>query len=179
MIYIYYRIEKGGNKEKNGKDRNNYITALSVRAVWRNMDTPDRATPDLPEMQESILGPPKKKTTGNVAIERRWEMNVETFNYQFKGMNKPDSFIVYPAKVNDKTLTVQGSRTIAQFDIETGKGVLNFKGSNSKYFMHLNKMLGAIEYDFPKDFIIKCLEYLPKSGDLIGSSSITGPVYLA
>ena len=107
-------------------------------------------------------------------------MKVETFNYQFKGMRKPDSFIVYPVNVGDKTLTVQGSRTIAQFDIETGKGRLNFKGNNPKYFIHLYWHMGAnCDFDFPKDFIIKCLEYLPKSGDLLGSSSITGPVYLA
>lgn len=105
-------------------------------------------------------------------------MKIQRFQYQFKGMRKPDTFIVYPKGKDDNFLVVQGSRTIAKIEIDTGKGLLNFKGSNSKYFMHLSPMLGAKVIEFPKDFIIKAFEFLPCSGDLIGSSDVTGPVYL-
>jgi len=105
-------------------------------------------------------------------------MKVQEFEYQFPGMRKPDDIIVYPRK-EEKEFTFQGSRLIGTVDPETKKGRLNFKGSNSKYFIHLSKMLGAIDYEYPQEFINMVKEYSPESGDLIGSSPITGPVYLA
>lgn len=99
-------------------------------------------------------------------------MKVQTFNYQFKGMRKPDNFIVYPKKAGDVELQVQGHRTIARFNIETGAGRLNFRGSNSKYGVHLNYALGAIDYQFPQDFINKALEFLPCSGDTMGGGGV-------
>ena len=105
-------------------------------------------------------------------------MKVQTFDYKFKGMRKPDSIIVYPRK-GDDDYTFQGARLIGSVNPETGKGMLNFKGSNSKYFAHLMKFMGAVEYDYPQDFINTIKEYAPNSGDLIGHSEITGSVYLA
>ncbi len=105
-------------------------------------------------------------------------MRVETFNYQFKGMRKPDDIIVYPRK-DEKEFTFQGSRLIGTVNPETGNGMLNFKGSNSKYFMHLSKFMGAVPYEYPQEFINTVKEFAPGSGDLIGSSSITGSVYLS
>lgn len=40
-------------------------------------------------------------------------MNIKTFEYQFPGMRKPDKFVVYPRKVEDRGCCVQGRRTIA------------------------------------------------------------------
>ena len=103
---------------------------------------------------------------------------VQTFTYQFKGMRKPDDIIVYQRKDGEE-FTFQGDRLIGTVNPETRKGMLNFKGSNSKYFMHLSKFMGAIPYEYPQEFINLVKEFAPSSGDLIGSSSITGPVYLA
>jgi len=106
-------------------------------------------------------------------------VKVETFEYQFKGMRKPDDIIVYPRKKDEKEFIFQGSRLIGSVDPETARGMLNFKGSNSKYFMHLSKFLGAVPYEYPREFINMVKEYSPEAGDLIGTSPITGPVYLA
>ena len=103
---------------------------------------------------------------------------VERFSYKLAGMRKADSYIVYPRKPGED-LIVQGSRTIAQVDPKTGTGTLNWKGSNGKYFVHLSHVLGAEPFQFPKEFVGLAVEYCPSSGDLIGSSPVTGPVYLA
>lgn len=104
---------------------------------------------------------------------------VETFNYKLAGMRKPDKWIVYPRGDGNDCLTVQGKRAIALVNLTTGKGVLNWRGSNSKYFVHLTTSLGAVPFTFPKEFVALAIEFEPKSGDLIGASPITGPVYLA
>ena len=95
------------------------------------------------------------------------------------GMRKPQEFVVYPHKDGASTVTVQSDRAIGQFDPKTGVGVLNWRGSNSKYFPHLTQIFGAEPYRFPVEFVYQCCVEQPKSGDLIGSSSITGPVYVA
>ena len=105
-------------------------------------------------------------------------MRVQTFSYQFKGMRKPDDIIVYPRK-DETDYTFQGTRLIGTVDPNTGKGMLNYKGSNSKYFMHLMKFMGATPCEYQQDFINLVKEFAPNSGDLIGSSEMTGPVYLA
>ncbi len=90
-------------------------------------------------------------------------------------MRKPQSFVVYPGKEGED-LIVQSDKSIGQFNRETGKGILNTKGC---YFLHLTKLLGAQEYQFPMEFVIACVLAQPESGDLIGVSPITGPVYIA
>lgn len=98
---------------------------------------------------------------------------VSTFNYQFPGMRKPDDIIVYP-NPDGKVYTFQGDRTIGTVDVETRKGVLNFKGSNSKYFIHLNKMLGAVDYEFPQEFVNLIKEHATHKGDQIGPGIYVG-----
>jgi hypothetical protein len=90
-------------------------------------------------------------------------------------MRKPQDFVVYPGK-DGEDLVVQSDKSIGKFNRETGKGVLNTKGC---YFPHLTSFLGAKPYDFPMDFVVSCVLAQPESGDLIGTSSITGPVYVA
>lgn len=104
---------------------------------------------------------------------------VQKFEFKLAGMRKPDHWIVYPRGDGNDCLTVQGRRAIALVNITTGKGVLNWRGSNSKYFVHLATSLGAEPFTFPKEFIRLAIEFEPKSGDLIGSSRVTGPVYIA
>lgn len=97
---------------------------------------------------------------------------------QLAGMRKPQEFVVYPYKP-DAPIIVQSERAIGQFDRTTGLGVLNWRGSQSKYFVHLSKLLGAEPYQFPPAFVAQCQEHQIRSGDLIGTSEITGPVYAA
>jgi len=105
---------------------------------------------------------------------------VETFEYKLAGMRKPDNWIVCPvSNIPDNELVVQGRRAIAHFDRNTRKGLLNWRGSNSKYFVHLHQFLGAELFTFPKEFVRLAVEFQPKSGDLIGASPETGPVYVA
>lgn len=91
-------------------------------------------------------------------------------------MRKPQEFIVYPKQEGSNRVVIQSDKAIAAFNPDTGKGLLNIKGC---YFVHLNHLAGAIDYQFPKDFIEACIEARPQSGDLIGYSRITGPVYVA
>ena len=100
-------------------------------------------------------------------------VKVATFKYQFPGMRKPDDIIVYP-NPDGKVYTFQGDRLIGTVDVETHKGVLNFKGSNSKYSVHLSKALGAIDYVFPQEFVNLIKEFSTKKGDIIGQGIILG-----
>lgn len=71
-------------------------------------------------------------------------------------MRKPQDFIVSPR--SDGTIQVQSDKSIGVFDFRTRKGVLNTKGC---YFPHLSKMLGAVEFEFPADFVKACLAACP------------------
>jgi hypothetical protein len=95
-------------------------------------------------------------------------MRVETFNYQLAGMRKPDNFIVYPHRRDDGSYLVQGDRTIATVHPQTCEGMLNWKGSHSKYAMHLMPMMGAEPFTFPREFVNLVINYQPSSGDYIG-----------
>jgi hypothetical protein len=103
---------------------------------------------------------------------------VGTFEYKLPGMRKPDNFIVYPCS-EDGTSVVQGSRSILKVNPESTRAIANIKGSNSKYFLQLTKFMGAVDMDLPQEFVNLVREFAPASGDLIGSSPETGPVYLA
>ena len=104
---------------------------------------------------------------------------MKTITAKLAGMRKPQEFVVYPHQEGSDKMIVQSDRAIGQFDPKTGEGVLNWRGSNSKVFVHLMKLLGAEPYHFPDAFVYACCVEQPKSGDLIGSSAITGPVYVA
>jgi len=104
---------------------------------------------------------------------------VERFDYKLAGMRKSDNFIVYPDKIDGKWIVAQGNRSIVAVDPETCRGIVNWRGSNGKYFLHLKRELGAEAIYLPKEFVGLCVEFRPSSGDLIGSSPMTGPVYVA
>jgi hypothetical protein len=80
-------------------------------------------------------------------------------------MRKPQQFSVRPA--SDGTLYVQSDKSTGKFDFRTGKGVLNTKGT---YFAHLSKALGAMDFEFPADFVKACLAACPA----LGSETDTG-----
>lgn len=71
-------------------------------------------------------------------------------------MRKPQEFLVRPA--SDGTVYVQSDKSTGRFDFRTRKGVLNTKGTS---FMHLNPVLGAVEFEFPADFVKACLAACP------------------
>jgi len=70
-------------------------------------------------------------------------------------MRKPQSFIVMP--MDDGRIMVQSDKSIGVFDY-SGHGVLNTKGC---YFPHLTKFMGAVEFDFPPEFVRECLAVCP------------------
>lgn len=72
------------------------------------------------------------------------------------GQRKERTFTVQPT--DDDRIIVQADGCIGSFDVRTGKGVLNTKG---QYFAHLNKIMGAVEFEFPKEFVRLCLEAAP------------------
>ena len=83
-------------------------------------------------------------------------------------MRKEQEFIVYPKSDKDNII-VQSDKSIGAFNIATGEGVLNTKGS---YFPHLNAMLGAKPFTFPQDFVLQCIVQGPEVGDAIDRHGI-------
>ena len=99
----------------------------------------------------------------------------DTVCWKFPGRRKEEEFSVY--KEQDGKVIIQSDRSIAQIDMETHKGILNAAGQDSKYFVHLNSVLGAIPYEFPIELIDLIERKKPRTGELIGESDITGPIF--
>lgn len=91
----------------------------------------------------------------------------KTVTAKLAGMRKEQRFVVYPRKSATDLILVQSERAIGQFDPKTGKGLLNYKGSNAKYFYHL-QMVGVEVFTFPPEFVKACLESESKAGDEMG-----------
>ncbi len=101
---------------------------------------------------------------------------VRRFDFKLGGMRKADSFIVYPrSTAADGSLVVQGKRTIARIEGD-GTGWLNWRGSNYKGFAHLSPLMGGERVTFPVEFLRLVVECVPNSGDVIGSTPLTGTV---
>lgn len=96
---------------------------------------------------------------------------MKTIDAKLAGMRKEQNFVVYPFKLGDKTIMVQSDKCIGLFDRVTGKGVINYKGSNYKGSPHLSPLLGAEPYQFPDWFMQACFEAQPGSGDEIVKGS--------
>lgn len=95
---------------------------------------------------------------------------MRTVTAKLATMRKPQEFVVYPFKPeNNGHVIVQSDKAIGQFDPITGAGVLNWRGSGGKYFMHLNAFMGAEPFQFPMDFVNECIAAQPVSGDKIGA----------
>ena len=106
-------------------------------------------------------------------------MAIARVSAKLAGMRKPQEFVVYPR--NDGSpdrIIVQSDRAIGALGPD-GRGILNWRGSGPKYFVHLSRRLGAEPYTFPRSFVLMCQEARPNSGDLIGASPETGRVYVA
>lgn len=79
-------------------------------------------------------------------------------------MRKPQDFTIYPRSKGSPLMTVQSDKSIGMFNVDTGNGMLNTTGC---YFPHLSKAMGAKPYQFPKEFVEKCLEVESSSKDLV------------
>jgi len=88
-------------------------------------------------------------------------------------MRQAQDFVVYPFRLGQTSITIQSERCIASFEPETGKGLINWRGSNSKNFAHLTPMLGAELYQFDADFVLECQAAQPGSGDYMGGGCVT------
>jgi hypothetical protein len=95
-------------------------------------------------------------------------MQVQRINAKLAGMRKPQNFVVYPFKPG-ALIMVQSDKCIGRFDPVTGRGIINWRGSNYKTSVHLSPILGAEEYEFPQDFVDTCIALQPQSGDQIGA----------
>lgn len=102
---------------------------------------------------------------------------MKTVTAKLATMRKAQEFVVYPRPTNvgaDYNLVmVQSDKAIGRFDQTTGKGILNYKGSNSKYGHDLAPERGAIPFQFPQDFIDQCLDIQPKKGDVLCNGILT------
>lgn len=83
-------------------------------------------------------------------------MRIATVEAALAGMRKPQRFVVYP-RTSGQPVVVQSERAIGRFDPATGEGVLNWRGSGSKYFAHLARHTGAEPFTFPPEFVAACL----------------------
>jgi hypothetical protein len=89
-------------------------------------------------------------------------------------MRKPQKFTVYARDDDRAPVTVQSERAIGRFDPDTGVGVLNWRGSNPKYFQHLSPAFGAEPFTFPPDFVAQAVANEPLAGDEVGPGIYTG-----
>ena len=94
---------------------------------------------------------------------------VQRVTAKLAGMRKPQEFVVYPFKLGDTSIMIQSDKCIAKFDTVTGAGWINWRGSNSKYGVHLSPALGAEPYQFTPEFVLECQAAQPGSGDTIGN----------
>lgn len=90
-------------------------------------------------------------------------------------MRKPQEFIVRPA--SDGSIYVQSDKSTGRFDFRTRRGVLNTKGTT---FLHLTPMMGALEYEFPVEFVVDCLAACPAldSEEEIGSVTMRNTIQI-
>ena len=98
-------------------------------------------------------------------------MRVQTFSARLGNMRKDTDWIVYPpSKCADQPnmRLIQSDHRICEFDINTRKGMLSKACSSGAYFIHLNKMLGAVEIKVPQDIVDKVIMLQPRSGDQVG-----------
>jgi hypothetical protein len=93
-----------------------------------------------------------------------------TFSAKLGKMRKPQEFVAFIDNATGKII-VQSDKSIGLFDPETGKGILNIKGS---YFIHLNVVLGAKPFQFPPDFVEMAKTACFKPGDQIGAGVFMG-----
>jgi len=104
-------------------------------------------------------------------------MNHPTF--KIGNMRKAVDWTVYPQAFNasksetadDPTLFVQSDKRALSINLRTKKGMLS-NGKGHPGFATTMKFLGAVEVDVSDEIIALCTDSEPKSGDIIGSSTV-------
>lgn len=86
---------------------------------------------------------------------------MKTITARLAGMRKAQEFVVYPFNptYDHGTIKVQSDHAIGEFDRKTGVGILNWRGSNAKYNVHLSPANGAEPFTFPPAFVAQCQEH--------------------
>jgi len=99
-----------------------------------------------------------------------------TIIWRFPKRKKEEEFSIY--KEDEKgNIIIQSDKTIALINMDTHKGMINQRGSNNKYFVHLNEILGAEPFEFSVELIERIERKKPRKGELIGSSEIAGDIF--
>lgn len=68
-------------------------------------------------------------------------------------MRKADKWVLYPQGDNKDEIIIQCDKRISKVNLSTGNAILsNGKGGHNG-FMHLNKILGAVDIVVPNDIL--------------------------
>lgn len=116
-------------------------------------------------------------------------MGRHCFEYKLPGQHKLWTWYVCPSSKADGFITVQTDGMCGEFSADTGAGYINRKceytgvalcgtrrdENGKRQFLHTDTK----EYQWPMDFVELAKTKIPQSGDIIGSSPITGVVRVA
>lgn len=113
-------------------------------------------------------------------------MGRHSFEYKLPGTRKMRTWYVYPSK-DTGVLTVQADGICGCFVMDTGKGAINRKCEYPGVALFCTMVDGKLHfphrdtkpYLWPRDFVELAKQHIPQSGDVIGSSPITGVVRVA
>jgi hypothetical protein len=95
---------------------------------------------------------------------------MNTISWKPPTRRKEEEFVIYKA-AEDGTVVIQSGKSICQIDLSTKKMVANIKGQDSKYFVHLNESLGAVNMDCPDELFNAIKENIPQAGDIISKQT--------
>ena len=90
--------------------------------------------------------------------------------WKFPSRRKEERFVALPED-SEGDVVIQSDKSIASINLKTGEGMLNAKGSGSKYFVHLSEALGAEKVKFPKRLVDMLKDAVPHKGDEIAEGS--------
>jgi len=90
---------------------------------------------------------------------------------KFKGMRKPQDFIVYPIAKDSKCITIQSDTRIAQINLD-GTGAISKSHQNGAFFPHL-QMDVLTRFKFAPSDWKQITDYLGlTAGDSVGDNNI-------
>ena len=64
-------------------------------------------------------------------------------DFQFQGMRKPQSFVIYTCKSSDVTILLQSDNRMMRVSLDTGKALLSENKSSGAYGHDLSESRGA------------------------------------
>ena len=102
-------------------------------------------------------------------------MTIAEVSFQHPNMRKPDACVIYPP--SGDFIMFHGEQTIGRFSLETGEGLVNFRGSNPKNSIHLSTGLGAVPFEADPVFLAECLAKQPQTGQSISAGVFVGDAH--